>query len=265
MIAIGLFYGERTVLSVMECWRCGLKGSSKCLPPPLHSFFAAWAWFRGRTIAASLASASLFMLGGIPGTFHHLYFAGTTTPIMAVGATFSALEVVPLVVLGYEAWEHWRLKKQAAWMEQVKWPLLFFVTVAFWNMLGAGVFGFMINTPIALYYVQGLNTTPVHAHVALFGVYSFLALGFTLLVLRYIRPQLVFDDRLMKTGFRWLNAGLVLMIFTSLLPIGLFQFAAGASKGLWYARSEAFLQQGFLENLRRIRTVGDVVFIVGRS
>jgi nitric oxide reductase subunit B len=73
---------------------------------------------------ASLASASLFMLGGIPGTFHHLYFAGTTTPVMAVGAAFSALEVVPLIVLGHEAWEHWRLKTRAPWMENLKWPLM---------------------------------------------------------------------------------------------------------------------------------------------
>ncbi|WP_241356915.1 cbb3-type cytochrome c oxidase subunit I, partial [Escherichia coli] len=101
---------------------------------------------------ASLASASLFMLGGVPGTFHHLYFSGTTTPVMAVGATFSALEVVPLVVLGYEARENWRLKNRAAWMQRVKWPLACFVAVAFWNMLGAGVFGFMINPPISLYY-----------------------------------------------------------------------------------------------------------------
>ena len=140
--------------------------------------------------SASLASASLFMLGGIPGTFHHLYFAGTTTPVMAVGASFSALEVVPLIVLGHEAWENWRLGSRAPWMANLNWPLMCFVAVAFWNMLGAGVFGFMINPPIALYYIQGLNTTPVHAHAALFGVYGFLALGFTLLVLRYIRPRL---------------------------------------------------------------------------
>jgi nitric oxide reductase subunit B len=138
-----------------------------------------------------------------------------------------------------------------------------FIAVAFWNMLGAGVFGFMINPPVALYYLQGLNTTAVHAHAALFGVYGFLALGFTLLVLRYIRPALVFDDRLMGTAFWWLNAGLVLMIATSLLPIGLFQFHASAAVGLWYARSEAFLQQPFLEALRWLRTLGDVVFIVG--
>jgi len=32
---------------------------------------------------------------------------------------------------------------------------------------------------------------------------------------------------------------------------------------MWYARSDEFLQQGFLETLRWIRTFGDVVFIVG--
>ncbi len=148
-------------------------------------------------------------------------------------------------------------------MKRLRWPLMCFVAVAFWNMLGAGVFGFMINPPISLYYIQGLNTTPVHAHAALFGVYGFLALGFTLLVLRYVRPELQFNERLMKTGFWWLNAGLVLMIATSLLPIGLFQFHASVTEGLWYARSEEFMQQPFMETLRWVRTFGDLVFITG--
>src|SRR3546814_3743792 len=69
---------------------------------------------------------------------------------MAVGGAFSALEVVPLIVLGYEAWEHWSLRDRAPWMRPLRWPLMCFVAVAFWNMLGAGVFGFMINTPLAL-------------------------------------------------------------------------------------------------------------------
>ena len=50
--------------------------------------------------------------------------------------------------------------------------IYFFVAVAFWNLVGAGLSGFMINPPIALSYLQGLNTTPVHAHTALFGVYG---------------------------------------------------------------------------------------------
>ena len=276
VIAIGLFYGagfaygERTHLSVMEYWRwwvvhLWVEGFFEVFATTALAFIFSSMGLVSKRMAttASLASASLFMLGGVPGTFHHLYFAGTTTPVMAVGATFSALEVVPLIVLGYEAWENWRLKIRAAWMERVKWPLMCFVAVAFWNMLGAGVFGFMINPPISLYYVQGLNTTPVHAHAALFGVYGFLALGFTLLVLRYIRPQLQFNEGLMKVAFWWLNAGLVLMIATSLLPIGIIQFHASVSQGLWYARSEAFMQQDLLQTLRWVRTFGDVVFIIG--
>ena len=266
----GFFYGERTHLSVMEYWRwwvvhLWVEGFFEVFATTALAFiFSTLGLVSYRmATAASLASASLFMLGGVPGTFHHLYFAGTTTPVMAVGASFSALEVVPLVVLGHEAWEHWRLQHRAGWMAKLRWPLMCFVAVAFWNMLGAGVFGFMINPPIALYYIQGLNTTPVHAHAALFGVYGFLAIGFTLLVLRYIRPQLVFSERLMKVGFWSLNAGLVLMIATSLMPIALFQFYASVSEGLWYARSEAFMQQPFIVTLRWVRTFGDVVFIVG--
>lgn len=266
----GLFYGERTHITIMEYWRwwvvhLWVEGIFEVFATAALAFIFASMGLVSRRIAtaASLASASLFMVGGVPGTFHHLYFSGTTTPVMAVGAAFSALEVVPLIVLGYEAWEHWSLRDRAPWMRAVRWPLMCFVAVAFWNMLGAGVFGFMINTPVALFYLQGLNTTAVHAHAALFGVYGFLALGFTLLVLRYIRPEIAFNERLMKTGFWGLNAGLVLMIFTSLLPVGLFQFEASVTTGMWYARSDAFLQQGFLETLRWVRTFGDVVFIVG--
>ena len=276
VIAIGLFYGagfaygERTHLSVMEYWRwwvvhLWVEGFFEVFATTALAFIFATLGLVSKPMAtaASLASASLFMLGGIPGTFHHLYFAGTTTPVMAVGASFSALEVVPLIVLGHEAWENWRLKNRTPWMENLRWPLMCFVAVAFWNMLGAGVFGFMINPPISLYYIQGLNTTPVHAHAALFGVYGFLALGFTLLVLRYIRPHYQFSQPLMKTAFWGLNAGLVLMIFTSLLPIGIIQFHASVTEGLWYARSEAFMQQPLLQNLRWVRTFGDVVFIGG--
>jgi len=266
----GFFYGERTHISIMEYWRWWIvhlwvEGFFEVFATTALAFIFCSMGLVSRTVAtsASLASASLFMLGGVPGTFHHLYFSGTTTPVMAVGATFSALEVVPLVVLGYEAWENWRLKSRAPWMENIRWPLTFFVAVAFWNMLGAGVLGFMINPPIALYYIQGLNTTPTHAHAALFGVYGFLALGFALMILRYIRPRIIFDERLMKVGFWWLNIGLVLMLFTSLLPVGFIQFIASASEGLWYARSEAFMQSDILQTLRWVRTVGDVVFIVG--
>ncbi|RUO76095.1 nitric-oxide reductase large subunit [Idiomarina seosinensis] len=266
----GFFYGERTHISIMEYWRWWIvhlwvEGFFEVFATASLAFIFHSMGLVSKRMAtvAALASASLFMLGGVPGTFHHLYFSGTTTPVIAVGATFSALEVVPLIVLGYEAWGNYSLQKRADWMQRLKWPLLCFVAVAFWNMLGAGVLGFMINPPISLYYVQGLNTTPTHAHAALFGVYGFLALGFVLLILRYIRPTLKFDEKLMKMAFWTMNIGLALMLFTSLLPVGFIQFYAAATEGLWYARSEAFMQQPLLQNLRWFRTVGDMVFIVG--
>lgn len=266
----GFFYGERTNLSIMEYWRwwvvhLWVEGFFEVFATTALAFVFSTLGLVSRPMAtaASLASASLFLLGGVPGTFHHLYFAGTTTPVMAIGASFSALEVVPLIVLGHEAWENWRLKERAAWMDNLYWPLACFIAVAFWNMLGAGVFGFMINPPISLYYVQGLNTTPVHAHAALFGVYGFLALGFTLLILRYLRPEYRLDPTQMKLAFWGMNVGIALMIALSLLPIGILQFVASASQGLWYARGEAFMQQDVLQALRWARTLGDVVFISG--
>lgn len=266
----GLLYGEHTPIAIMEYWRwwvvhLWVEGFFEVFATVAIAFifFNLGLVTRRTATASSIASGALFLLGGVPGTFHHLYFTGTTTPIMAIGASFSALEVVPLVVLGYEAYEHWSMQRHADWMDRLKWPVLFFVAVAFWNMLGAGVFGFMINPPISLFYLQGLNTTAVHAHAALFGVYGFLALGFILLVMRYIRPQYRFNDRLMKVGFWGLNLGLVGMIVTSLLPIGIYQAYASMTQGLWYARSEGFLQQDFLETLRWIRTISDLVFIAG--
>ncbi len=120
---------------------------------------------------------------------------------MATGASFSALEVVPLVLLGYEAFENYTRLHSAPWMHRLKWPVYCFIAVSFWNLVGAGVFGFLINMPVSLFYIQGLNTTAVHAHTALFGVYGFLSLGFVFLIARYIRPEIEFNDKLMKFGF----------------------------------------------------------------
>ncbi len=268
--APGLFYGQHDSLTVMEYWRwwvvhLWVEGFFEVFATAALAFIFYNLGLVSRRTAtmASLLSASLFMVGGVPGTFHHLYFAGTTTPIMAVGASFSALEVVPLILLGHEAYEHWSYQHTTPWMKRLRWPLMCFVAVAFWNMIGAGVFGFMINPPISLFYLQGLNTTAVHAHSALFGVYGFLALGFVLLVARYLRPDVEFNEKLMTWGFWLLNGGLVGMIVTSLLPVGVFQAYASITQGLWYARSEGFMQQDLLQSLRWIRTLSDLLFIGG--
>ena len=266
----GLFYGEHSHLAIMEYWRwwvihLWVEGFFEVFSTTLMAFIfvtLGLVSYRAGTVAA-ISSGAIYLIGGIPGTFHHLYFTGVTSTIVATGASFSALEVVPLVLLGYEAFENYTRIHSAPWMHRLKWPVYCFIAVSFWNLVGAGVFGFLINMPVSLFYIQGLNTTAVHAHTALFGVYGFLSLGFVFLIARYIRPEVEFNDKLMKIGFWALNIGLALMVLISLLPIGLIQSWASITHGLWFARSEEFMQQPVLQNLRWARLIGDTILIIG--
>ncbi len=270
MYGAGFFFTARTHLSVMEYWRWWV------VHLWVEGFFEVFATAAAALIfarlglvqkshagAAVIASSALFLFAGIPGTFHHLYFSGTPTSIMAVGASFSALEVVPLVLVGLEAYQTSSMQRATPWMIKYRWPVRFFVGVAFWNLVGAGLFGFLINPPIALYYMQGLNTTPVHAHTALFGVYGLLALGLTLTVARLMTSTSTWREGVLRFSFRTLNVGLVLMVGISVLPVGIAQAAASVQTGLWYARSADFLQQPWVQTLRWLRMIGDLVFTVG--
>jgi nitric oxide reductase subunit B len=213
--------------------------------------------------ASVIFSTVIFLGGGILGTFHHLYFSGTPTAVLALGATFSALEVVPLVLIGFEGYENLTLSRARPWVAAYKWPIYFFVAVAFWNLVGAGLFGFLINPPIALYYMQGLNTTPVHGHAALFGVYGMLGIGLMLFCLRGLAQRLVWKTGVLKFSFWAINLGLALMIVLSLLPVGLLQTSASVEHGMWYARSAEFMQTPLMNNLRWLRVIGDSIFALG--
>ncbi len=235
-IAIALFYGaalmygKHTNLAIAEYWRwwvvhLWVEGFFEVFATVVIAFlFARLNLISIKTAGqATVLSATIFLSGGIIGTLHHLYFSGTSIIVLALGSVFSALEVVPLMFVGYEAWENIKLSRSTEWVKKYKWAIYFFVSVAFWNMPGAGLFGFMINPPIALYYMQGLNTTPVHGHAALFGVYGMLGIGLMLFSLRGIRPDIEWNEKPIKWSFWLINFGLFAMVTFSLLPVGLMQ------------------------------------------
>ena len=268
MAALG--YGRRTNLAVAEYWRwwvvhLWVEGFFEVFATVVIAFlFSRLKLVATRTAAeASLLSATIFLSGGIIGTLHHLYFSGTPTVVLGLGAVFSALEVVPLLFVGFEAWENLRLSRRQPWVQKYRWPIYFFVSVAFWNLVGAGLFGFMINPPIALYYMQGLNTTPVHGHAALFGVYGMLGIGLMLFALRALDPLAEWREGLVSFGFWATNIGLMAMVVLSLLPVGLLQTWASVETGYWYARSPEFLQTGVIETFRWLRVIGDTIFALG--
>lgn len=274
--AIGLFYcaglgiWQNTHLAMAEYWRwwvvhLWVEGFFEVFATVAIAFlFSRLKLIRAVTATnAVLFATIIFLSGGIIGTFHHLYFSGTPSVILAFGAVFSALEVVPLVLIGFEAWENLRMAKIRDWAGTYRWAIYFFVAVAFWNLVGAGLFGFFINPPVALYYMQGLNTTPVHAHTALFGVYGMLGIGLMLFCVRGLMPGRAWKDKSISFGFWCLNGGLMLMVLLSVLPVGLMQTWASASEGLWYARSSEFLQLPTMQVLRWLRVPGDTIFFIG--
>jgi nitric oxide reductase subunit B len=168
-----------------------------------------------------------------------------------------------LVLIGFEAYENLTLARIKPWVQAYKWPIYFFVAVAFWNLVGAGLFGFFINPPIALYYMQGLNTTAVHGHTALFGVYGNLGLGLMLFCLKGLSGHRVWKNRLLGFSFWMINGGLMAMVLLSVLPVGLLQALASVEHGYWYARSAEFLDTPLMDNLRWLRVIGDTAFAIG--
>ena len=271
-MCIGAFYstslawGQHTHYSMIEYWRWWL------VHLWVEGFFEVFAtaviallFTRLGLIKASTANSAIvletivFLFGGILGTLHHLYFTGTPTYVIAIGSMFSALEVVPLAMIGVEAYR----SLAAPWVQTYKWSILCFIAVGFWNTVGAGLLGFSVNTPIALYYMQGLNMTAAHGHAALFGVYGMLGIGLMLFCLRGLSDRAAWSDQLLKPMFWLLNIGLAMMVFISLVPAGIYQAWASITEGIWFARSPEIVHSHLMETLVWMRVPGDIVFAIG--
>lgn len=214
----------------------------------------------------------LYSIGGVIGTMHHLYFSGAPATHMALGAFFSAMEVIPLLLLTYEAWRFMKLgappgERSLLGAESTqfphKWAVMFLIAVGFWNFLGAGIFGFLINLPIVSYYEIGTAFTANHGHGAMMGVYGMLAIGFFMFVARYFIPRDNASERAMRISFWSLNIGLLWMLFVNLFPLGLLQLNDSVANGYWHARQIEFFLQPMVRVIEWLRMPGDVLFIVG--
>ncbi len=209
----------------------------------------------------------LYSAGGVIGTAHHWYFNGEPASVLALGAFFSAFEVIPLTFLTVEAWSFIRLGARQGARSSTpfphRWAVMFLVAVGFWNFLGAGVFGFLINLPIVSYYEIGTALTANHAHGAMMGVYGMLAVGFSMFALRYLVPAEKWSDRLAAISFWSLNIGLAWMMFVTLLPLGILQLYHSVDIGYYDARSLAFITSDTNRLLEWLRLPGDLLFIIG--
>ena len=204
----------------------------------------------------------LIFLGGVIGTGHHLYWAGGPSMWIPMGSMFSFIEVLPLVLLIIEAInQHQIIQAQRQFNYNLAYTYI--IGAAFWNFVGAGVFGGgTLNAPLINYYEHGTFLTLNHAHTALFGAFGLLAIGLIYFCLRYIAgDRAPFSETLGLWGFWLYNAGLVLWILLNFFPIGWPQLDAVFEHGFAYARSVDFYNTTLLWQWMRLP--GDVVFAAG--
>ncbi len=272
--AVGLLARTDTAFSVAEFWRfwvvhLWVEDFLELFTTVMVAYiFVMLGVVRERVaLGVIFLDVILYSAGGVIGTMHHLYFSGTPVETMALGAFFSAAEVIPLTFLTVEAWSFLQLGSRQESRSNApfphRWAVMFLVAVGFWNFLGAGVFGFLINLPIVSYYEIGTALTANHAHAAMMGVYGMLAVGLAMFALRYLIPAEKWPEKLARICFWSLNLGLAWMVFATLLPLGILQLYQSVGSGYYEARSLGFITTPGNALLEWARLPGDVVFIVG--
>jgi nitric oxide reductase subunit B len=272
-----LFFTGRTNFSVVDNWRFWI------IHLWVEGFFelfitvmVATLFYKLDLVSRQTATrviyldAILFLGSGIIGTGHHWYWTGQSNITMALAAMFSAMEVVPLTLLTLDASDFIKLSKMKCTIcdQEVsfphKWTFYFLMAVGFWNFVGAGIFGFLINLPIVSYFEVGTLLTPNHGHSAMMGVFGMLAVAFIVFAIRQALPdeEWVRVEEYIRISFWGLNLGLGLMVLLNLFPGGVLQLLDVLKNGYWHARSPAFLDKKLTLLIEWLRLPADAIFIL---
>jgi nitric oxide reductase subunit B len=272
-----MFFTSTTSFSVVDMWRFWIihlwvEGFFELFVTVMVAMIFLLLGLVSHQTAARVVylDAILYLGSGIIGTGHHWYWTGQASISLALGATFSALEIVPLTLLTLDAWDFIKLQSGTCDIcgKEIsvphKWTFYFLMAVGFWNFVGAGIFGFLINLPIISYYEVGTMLTPNHGHAAFMGVFGMLAVALVVFALREVLPDDRWKkiDRYIKISFWGLNIGLAWMVLSTLFPGGVLQLADAINNGYWHARSQAFLSEGLMKTIEWARLPGDLIFAV---
>jgi nitric oxide reductase subunit B len=264
----GLFYGRGSHLTLADYWRWFVV---HLWVESIFEFFgiaviALLMVAMGLATAASALkvayfSAAITFISGIVGTAHHYYWYGGPSFWVGWGAIFSSMEPVPLITLVVRGLKEYSDIRKQGREFSYKWPMYFLVAASFWNFLGAGIFGFVINLPIVNYYEHGSYLTMHHGHTAMFGTYGMLSIALLLFSWRGLVEKAYWKDGILKLSFWGLNGGLFLMAMGTLMPVGLVQTWIAFRDGLWMARSADFFERGEIVVLGTLRVIPDLIII----
>ncbi|MBI3986151.1 MAG: cbb3-type cytochrome c oxidase subunit I [Lentisphaerae bacterium] len=266
----GLFYDSHSHLTIADFWRWWV----------VHTWVeGAFEFFASAAIVFVLVNlhlvdikagmrtvyftVSLALFSGIIGVGHHYYWFGTPSFWLALGSTTSTLEPVPILLLLADVWHGQKALISGGSSFPYRYPLMFIMASVCWELLGAGVMGLSITTPVMNYFEHGTYLTVNHGHTALFGTYGLLAIALLLFSLRGLVREDGWSNGLIRITFWGTNIGLFLMFLLTLLPVGMLQVLDNVKYGFWHARSDAFWQQPVIQNLGMIRLVPDTLIGIG--
>ncbi len=270
------FFGSTTHLTIVETWRFWIihlwvEGFFEVFVTVMVAamFLMLGMVSRQTALRVIYLDAILFLGSGIIGTGHHWYWAGQSDAAMALSATFSAMEVVPLILLTLDATDFTNLMRSQCDIcgRRIdlphRWTFNFLIAVGVWNFIGAGIFGFLINLPVVSYYEVGTNLTANHAHSAFIGVFGMLGMALLVFVLRQTSTDAHWlrMEKYIRISFWGLNIGLAGMVVMNLFPSGVLQFIDTLNNGYWHARGPGFSDQRLIMFLEWLRMPADLVFI----
>lgn len=271
------FFGSTSNFTVVDTWRFWIihlwvEGFFELFVTVLVAvtFYQLGVVRRINVVRVIYMDAILFLAGGIIGTAHHWYWTGQANFTMALAAMFSALEVVPLTLLTLDAWDFIKLtgtgESAGSTPKTIphKWAFYFLMAVGFWNFVGAGIFGFLINMPVVSYYEAGTILTLNHGHAALLGAFGMLAMALLVLGLRHVltEEQWEVPEKFVKLSFWGLNIGLALMVITNLFPEGILQVWDVLQNGYWHARSLEFIGTDRIRTLEWVSMPSHLILII---
>lgn len=209
----------------------------------------------------------ILLLGaGVVGMGHHYFWEGDHSIWLALGACFSALEVVPLCLLIWDAYTHYKIMRDSGKEFPYKGTFNFLAATGIWNAIGAGALGFLINAPAINYFEHGTQWTSAHAHASMAGVYGMFSIAIMLYTLRNISKKEIWNKKMEKmiTWSSWLlNIGLAGMVSITLLPVGYLQLKDALDNGYWHARQTSFYKTSPVYELLWARMLPDLIFTAG--
>jgi nitric oxide reductase subunit B len=270
------FFGSTTNFSVVDTWRFWIihlwvEGFFELFVTVMVAIIFHQLGVISRHTAARVVylDGILYLGSGILGTGHHWYWTGQDTLTMAIAAMFSAMEVVPLTLLTLDAWDFINLTRAECDVcgKRIsiphKWTFYFLIAVGFWNFVGAGIFGFLINLPIVSYYEVGTILTANHGHAAMMGVFGMLAVALMVFAFRQVLADAEWTrvEKYVRVSFWGLNTGLALMVVTNLFPGGVLQLYDVLANGYWHARGPEFLNERIVRIIEWARLPADLIFI----